>query len=61
MGGKTPPFHDKIAAYILAGGMSSRLGRDKALVELGGRPLLMHIHALLATVVSHVTVVAPRR
>src|SRR5260370_41047326 len=61
MGGKTPLFRDKIAAYILAGGMSSRLGRDKALVELGGRPLMMHIHALLATVVSHVTVVAARR
>jgi len=61
MGGKTPPFRDKIAGYILAGGMSSRLGRDKAMVELGGRPLLMHICALLATVVSHVTVVAPRR
>jgi molybdenum cofactor guanylyltransferase len=61
MGGKTPQFRDKIAAYILAGGMSSRLGRDKAMVELGGRPLLMHIHALLATVASHVTVVAPRR
>ena len=27
---------------ILAGGLSSRMGRDKALVDLGGRPLVSH-------------------
>lgn len=36
-----------IAGLILAGGASSRMGRDKAFVQLGGRPLVAHAIGLL--------------
>jgi molybdenum cofactor guanylyltransferase len=35
------------AGYILVGGMSSRFGRDKALVELGGETMITKMHTLL--------------
>ncbi|HKW31601.1 MAG TPA: molybdenum cofactor guanylyltransferase [Candidatus Acidoferrum sp.] len=34
--------------YVLVGGASSRFGRDKAFVELGGRPMYARMVALLA-------------
>jgi molybdopterin-guanine dinucleotide biosynthesis protein A len=36
-----------VSGYILVGGASSRFGTDKALVEIGGKPLAMRVHALL--------------
>ena len=41
MGGKT-------AGVVLAGGLSTRMGTDKALVPLGGRPLIAHVATRLA-------------
>jgi molybdenum cofactor guanylyltransferase len=34
----------KVAAIILAGGKSSRMGRDKATIEIDGTPMLRRIH-----------------
>lgn len=32
--------HESVTVQIMLGGRSTRMGRDKALVELGGRTLL---------------------
>lgn len=39
---------DVDAAVILAGGASSRMGRDKAWLDLWGRPLLVHVVSIVA-------------
>ncbi len=46
-------------AYLLAGGGSTRFGRDKALVEIDGIPMLLRIRVLLGAVSEQVTVIAP--
>src|SRR6266850_4203479 len=47
-----------IAGYTLAGGRSTRFGRDKALVEVGGRPMLERMIELLRRVTKQVKIVA---
>lgn len=51
----------KCAGYVLAGGGSTRLGQDKALIEFDGKPLLLRAFRLLESAVRRVTVVASRR
>jgi molybdenum cofactor guanylyltransferase len=46
------------SGYVLAGGGSTRFGRDKALVEVGGKPMLARMCELLRGVVSEVTVIS---
>ena len=46
-------------AFILAGGASSRMGREKALLELGGVPILMRLADVAGSVASRVTVIGP--
>jgi len=50
----------KIAqGYVLAGGGSTRFGRDKALVEIDGKAMLLRMRGLLSAVSQQVTVIAP--
>ena len=53
-----PHLNTAVRAYVLAGGASSRFGRDKALVRVGSRPLLLEIVQLAQTCASEVAVVA---
>ncbi|MDY7012207.1 MAG: molybdenum cofactor guanylyltransferase [Cyanobacteriota bacterium] len=49
-----------IAALILAGGSSSRMGRDKALIPWDGVPLLQCVGEVAASCCPQVYVLAPR-
>jgi molybdenum cofactor guanylyltransferase len=54
--------HEKIGGYILAGGESSRMGRDKAVLELDGVPLIVRVARLVESVAGKPIVVgAPER
>jgi len=56
-------YHQRVrdlTAFILAGGRSSRMGKDKAFIELGGRTLLERALSLVGSIVSTVQVVGPQ-
>jgi molybdopterin-guanine dinucleotide biosynthesis protein A len=53
----TPPA---LAGLVLCGGESSRMGRDKALIPVGGTTLVVHTAQLLARIANPV-LVAPGR
>lgn len=52
------PVRAAAAGIVLAGGRSTRMGRAKALLPLGDRPLVGHVVAALAAVVDEIVVVA---
>jgi molybdenum cofactor guanylyltransferase len=58
-GTKTKP--KPVLGYVLAGGGSTRFGRDKALVEIGGAPMLSRMRSLLRDVAKEVNVIAAPR
>lgn len=51
--------HNNVAAFVLAGGASRRMGRDKALLELNGVPMVVRMARLAEPHVASVTVVGP--
>mgnify|MGYP000272584687 CR=1 FL=1 len=46
-----------ISACILAGGMSSRFGEDKALFPFKGKPLIMHVIEILRLIFDDIAVI----
>ncbi len=50
-------MHDA-EGFVTAGGRSSRMGRDKAWLEIEGRPMIERVIAALASVTSRVSVIA---
>ncbi len=46
-----------VAGFILAGGESSRMGRDKALLELGGELMIIRTARLIETVAEPLAIV----
>jgi molybdenum cofactor guanylyltransferase len=50
-----------VIALILAGGQSRRMGRDKALLEVDGLPLIQRIHQVASACVDRVYIVGPVR
>jgi molybdenum cofactor guanylyltransferase len=48
----------QVAGFILAGGESSRMGRDKALLDIDGVPLVLRVARLLEPLTGRPTVIA---
>ena len=48
-----------VHGYVLAGGLSSRMGRDKALLELAGTTILRRTYDLLLRICGQATIVGP--
>jgi molybdenum cofactor guanylyltransferase len=52
------PISEKCSGIILAGGLSKRLnGRDKAMIEIHGKRILDHIHAVYSEIFNEIILV----
>ncbi|MGH9735852.1 MAG: molybdenum cofactor guanylyltransferase [Candidatus Acidiferrales bacterium] len=55
--GADRPAFDAVGAFILAGGESSRMGRDKGLLEIDGIPMLVRTTRLVEATAGRATIV----
>ncbi len=53
------PFKADLSAIILAGGKSSRMGKDKALIEIRGVPLLQRSATLIQEYANPIYIITP--
>lgn len=53
---KKPPFED-VSGVILAGGKSRRYGKNKALVEIDGIPLIERVIGVMKSIFSHLLII----
>jgi molybdenum cofactor guanylyltransferase len=51
---------DAVNGFVLAGGKSTRMGRDKALLELAGHPLIEHMIELVRSICDQACIVGER-
>jgi molybdopterin-guanine dinucleotide biosynthesis protein A len=54
------PQFANVEGFVLAGGRSSRMGRDKALLEIGGQALLAGAVELLRSIALRVSIIGDR-
>lgn len=53
-------MHSSVSGFVLAGGRSSRMGSNKALLELDGKPLIQHAKSVLESVCATVFILGQR-
>lgn len=53
-------YMDRVSGYVLAGGQSTRMGEDKAVLSIGGQTFVERAANALSTVARSVTVVGLR-